>query len=366
MSRGKNCLWGLLREYTIKYDPMGNRIWRESVVNGVAAGRKYIVDISGELPTILCEIEDPNSFVPSSLKKSYYYADGQILSQRVHDPNDPNSYTPYFYVHDRLGSVRMVVDDTGAAVCSYTYRPYGAFYDGECVETTGVDNPWKFTGQYYDAEIEQYYLRARQYDPAMMRFTSRDPVSGKYDEPLTLHKYLYCLNNPANRIDPSGLYAGYDDAAFFIAGALTNLITQGITDWLTGSYSGFDSYVAAFGAGGIGGIATLYGGPIVGGALSNGLTNLFQQLSTTADIDWLRVAEYGAVGGALSLFPVPGVKGITTGRNSFFVTTAAMIGKMRKGLITQISSKTFSKIVIHNMVSNAFIAEVEGWFGSEF
>jgi hypothetical protein len=67
----------------------------------------------------LCEIEDPNSFVPGSLKKSYYYADGQILSQRVHDPNDPNSYTPYFYVHDRLGSVRMVVDDTAAAVCSY-------------------------------------------------------------------------------------------------------------------------------------------------------------------------------------------------------------------------------------------------------
>ena len=75
----------------IKYDPMGNQIWRESVVNGAAAGRKYIVDISGELPTILCEIEDPNSFVPGSLKKSYYYADGQILSQRVHDPNDPNA-----------------------------------------------------------------------------------------------------------------------------------------------------------------------------------------------------------------------------------------------------------------------------------
>lgn len=167
--------------------PVGNRIWRESVVNGVAAGRNYIVDISGELPIILCEIEDPNLFVPSSLKKSYYYADGQILSQRVHDPNDPNSYTPYFYVHDRLGSVRMVVDNTAAAVCSYTYRPYGAFYDGECVETASVDNPWKFTGQYYDAEIEQYYLRARQYDPAMMRFTGRDMIKGYHENPITLH-----------------------------------------------------------------------------------------------------------------------------------------------------------------------------------
>ncbi len=157
-----------------------------------------------ELPTILCEIEDPNSFVPGSLKKSYYYADGQILSQRVHAPNDPSSYTPYFYVHDRLGSVRMVVDDTGAAVCSYTYRPYGAFYEGECVETAGVDNPWKFTGQYYDAEIEQYYLRARQYDPTMMRFTSRDPKEGDEFNPLTIHKYLYCANEPVNRVDKKG------------------------------------------------------------------------------------------------------------------------------------------------------------------
>jgi hypothetical protein len=37
-----------------------------------------------------------------------------------------------------------------------------------------------------------------------MRFTSRDPVKGKQKEPLTLHKYLYCLNDPINRVDLSG------------------------------------------------------------------------------------------------------------------------------------------------------------------
>ncbi|MBN1816419.1 MAG: RHS repeat-associated core domain-containing protein [Sedimentisphaerales bacterium] len=87
----------------------------------------------------------------------------------------------------------------------YTYRPFGAFYDGECVET--VENPFCFTGQWYDDEIGQYYLRARQYDPIMMRFTSRDPVRGKLQEPLTLHKYLYCQNNPVNYIDPDGRVA---------------------------------------------------------------------------------------------------------------------------------------------------------------
>jgi RHS repeat-associated protein len=67
-----------------------------------------------------------------------------------------------------------------------------------------LDNPFMFTGQYYDSEIDQYYLRARQYDPLLARFTARDPVLGKFREPLTLHTYLYCLNDPVNRRDLSG------------------------------------------------------------------------------------------------------------------------------------------------------------------
>jgi hypothetical protein len=38
-----------------------------------------------------------------------------------------------------------------------------------------------------------------------MRFTSRDPVFGKFEQPMTLHKYLYCQNDPINRIDSTGL-----------------------------------------------------------------------------------------------------------------------------------------------------------------
>jgi RHS repeat-associated protein len=67
-----------------------------------------------------------------------------------------------------------------------------------------VYNPLKFTGQWYDAEIGQYYLRARQYDPELMRFISRDPVRGKYENPLTLHPYLYCINAPTQFVDLNG------------------------------------------------------------------------------------------------------------------------------------------------------------------
>ena len=150
----------------------------------------------------MCEVDQATG----SLEKSYIHADGQILSQVRHGAQ---STDVYYYVHDRLGSVRMVVGYDGQTVSvanGYAYRPFGAFYEGECVET--VDSPFCFAGQWRDAEIDQYDLRARQYDPAMMRFMTRDPVRGKMREPLTLHRYLYCVNDPLNRTDPSGRF-GY-------------------------------------------------------------------------------------------------------------------------------------------------------------
>jgi RHS repeat-associated protein len=180
------------------------------------------------LPTILCEI-DPTD---SSLKKSYFYTpNGQILKQTFDDSAEPNDY---FYIHDRLGSVRLVVDETGAVKNSYTtYSPFGELFTTESAETT--ENPFKFTGQWYDSEIRQYYLRARQYSPYLGRFTSRDPVRGRLKKPMTLHTYLYCLNDPINNVDLSGEdakalvapvvagYATHDLAIAFVAfGVATN------------------------------------------------------------------------------------------------------------------------------------------------
>lgn len=58
---------------------------------------------------------------------------------------------------------------------------------------------------YLRAWIGQYYCRARQDSALIYRFASRDLVLGEFKEPLTLHKYLYCLNEPVNRIYPWGL-----------------------------------------------------------------------------------------------------------------------------------------------------------------
>jgi RHS repeat-associated protein len=269
----------------------------------------------------------------------------------------------YFYLHDRLGSVRQVISymTNGLVLNSYTYDPFGEMIAAECAET--IDNPFKFTGQYFDSEIGQYYLRARQYDPQLMRFTGRDPFGGKEQESLSLHKYLYCQNEPVNRIDPSGLYTGYDDAAFAAAGAITGLLTQFMADLCNGQWSSFGQYFVAGVGGAAGGWCSLYagawGGKMVGGAIEGVISNLVTGVMN-GDVDWERAAVSGVIGG---FGPSPCISGITAGRGSFAAVTYQMITKMRGGLINSFTSKTFGKIVAHNVVENAYIDMIEATYG---
>jgi len=176
---------------SLKYDPAGNRIQKNS---SVAGNRKYIVDVVGDLPVILLELEK-TGYTDYTIKKMYIYANSEILAQY-----DGGSTSRYYFLHDRLGSVREVINSSGSVVKMLTYNPYG-----ETIEEQGTFyTPWKFTGQFLDSETGQYYLRARQYSPYLARFTSYDPVMGKFEEPMSLHKYLYCFNDPINNYDLNG------------------------------------------------------------------------------------------------------------------------------------------------------------------
>jgi RHS repeat-associated protein len=183
---------------SLKYDPAGNRIYKASS-SSLTGNRKYIVDTVGELPVILMEIEPGTT---PTIRKTYVYADSEVLAQYNGSQSAPDKY---YYLHDRLGSVRQVVAANGEPALSYSYKPFGET-DVTATRTnpTPPSNAFMFTGQWYDAEIGQYYLRARQYDPQLYRFTSRDPEKGEFTEPLTLHRYLYCQNEPVNCTDPSG------------------------------------------------------------------------------------------------------------------------------------------------------------------
>ena len=146
------------------------------------------------MPVILAEI-DPDS---DTVTKTYIWNGGEVLAQ--HDGDI--TATRYSYLHDRLGSVRLLLDPNASVVNRYTYNPYGQRLTTETEET--VSNPFQFTGQFYDSNLQQTHNRARQYATALARFTARDPFMGNLNDPVTVHAYLYCLNNPVSVTDPTG------------------------------------------------------------------------------------------------------------------------------------------------------------------
>jgi RHS repeat-associated protein len=129
---------------------------------------------------------------------TYIHANGEVLAQH----NGSYAADRYYYLHDRLGSVRMLIDSDGAVANHYTYDPWGLVPTGESYED--VNNLYRFANYAYDSETNLYYCINRIYDPVLWRFTSKDPVQGTYENPMTLHRYLYVTNNPINDKDPTG------------------------------------------------------------------------------------------------------------------------------------------------------------------
>jgi RHS repeat-associated protein len=106
--------------------------------------------------------------------------------------------TYYHYAADEIGSITHTADADGQVLNRYQYDAWGNITEQE--ET--VPNRFKYTGQQLDPITQQYYLRARFYNPVIARFTQEDTYRGD-----GLNLYAYCQNNPVVYYDPSGYAA---------------------------------------------------------------------------------------------------------------------------------------------------------------
>ena len=75
------------------------------------------------------------------------------------------------------------------------------------------------------ADFPNQVSRARYYSPQVGRFWSIDSHEGVLEDPLSLHKYLYCQGNPVNGIDPTGHEGDFISTLVSTAinGALTSM-----------------------------------------------------------------------------------------------------------------------------------------------
>ena len=100
-------------------------------------------------------------------------------------------HTKYYYTNIH-GDTAAKTNAAGEIVSAAEYDAWGN-------STAPIASPFRYCGEYFDAETGLLYLRNRYYNPTSGRFITEDPARDG------LNWYAYCRNNPVNAIDPSGL-----------------------------------------------------------------------------------------------------------------------------------------------------------------
>jgi RHS repeat-associated protein len=171
------------------YDADGKRV--QKTVGG--ASFDFIYDLSGNV------ISETNS---TGWLGGYAYLAGQAIAEYVNG-------TTYFVHHDDLGSTRLVSiypapsNPTSPSQWlseNLDYLPFGELNSTD----TGIDSH-KFTGKERDSESGLDNFEARYDASSLGRFMTPDPMGGHLENPQSLNKYAYVLNNPTSLTDPTGL-----------------------------------------------------------------------------------------------------------------------------------------------------------------
>ena len=261
-------------------------------------------------------------------------------------------------------------------VVEYTYSPWGEILSttGDEANTIGVINPFRYRGYYYDEETGLYYLNARYYDPETGRFINADSIIAVGTDIATYNMFAYCKNNPIIYSDTDGQWAGLDDLIAGAVGAVAGLASQFVADIATSVMSGswqfsnWQSYVGSAVGGALGGITTLYAGPIAGAAVGGGASTLIGQTLenltgagnySTGEIIINSAIDATFSAGIAKILPVK-VSTITSGRNSMSAVFASGLTKIKNGTAGRMSLKVIRKGIISETVSSLWDSGVSG------
>jgi len=164
------------------YDANNNRIAK--VVD--QATTTYLIDTNTPYAQVITENKNNGSVI------EYTYG------------NDLLNNGSNFFLTDALGSTRGLVDSSENLTDSYTYTPYGKLLNHNGTS----ENDFLYTGEQFDSETEDYFLRARYYSPDSGRFLTRDSYDGNNYNPISQNHYLYGGSNPIKYTDPNGHFFG--------------------------------------------------------------------------------------------------------------------------------------------------------------
>ncbi|MBE9137977.1 VCBS repeat-containing protein [Nodosilinea sp. LEGE 07088] len=173
------------------YDVMNRRIAKTIDADGAGSAAaetlRFVYDRENVLLEFKGNIADP------SMRYLYGPQVDQVLAQ------EDATGTTLWHLSDHLGSVKDLVDDSGALKNHRTYDSYGNLV-GE--SDSSFDSRYAFTGREFDAETGLHYYRARYYDGELGQFISEDPIGFNGGDG---NLYGYVGNSPTIAVDPSGL-----------------------------------------------------------------------------------------------------------------------------------------------------------------
>jgi RHS repeat-associated protein len=172
-----------------------------TAVNGV--GTDYLVDTSGGLSHVVAEVDG------SGAVSVLYVRAGDMLLEEV------RGGVAKMYEADGLGSVRGLLDVSGAKTDTYAYEAFGS-----TLSSTGSDeNPYRFAGERLVDSVGFYQNRARWLDTRTGRFVSVDPERGALGYPMSMVPYLYGNASPVSMADPTGRQTLMEVGIVFMAAA---------------------------------------------------------------------------------------------------------------------------------------------------
>ena len=249
--------------------------------------------------------------------------------------------TYYYTITDYLGNISSVWNGTSNVVEQQTtYYPSGLPHR---TSTNANLQRYKYNGKELITNhgYDQYDYHARGYYPAIMRFTSVDPLAeADYETGM----YVYCGNNPIIRIDPDGRFWNY--VAGGVAGAVIEIGTQVVANAVTGADQNINwnkvGVSALEGALTSGGSVALKVGATLGAAVAQSALDGNEGVKDIAKGALVNLGS-GAVGsGASKLAKGVGEKGLENVANKMVGSKTAITKSVQN--LTNTSTKTAREV----------------------